>query len=680
MMETQFDSRDCSLYVFKYFYEHFYNQTLDINDLKNNITYKDNGIALSDLKDFIQSYKLTLNAYHCDFMQLKNLEANSFPIGSIVKNLQNQHMVVILSLTDERIQIYDPLKGNINLTHQEFESKFLGILVTFEKQDIVQPFSQIPKEVKTSFKLPLNLLLYQIYYFCALILELLVFVSIPFLNKFVISEIIPNQSLTNIIIISFVFVWIILIESLFKHIITKILNHKLANVSIKIKEKLIINFKQTNYQELQQITSSEFVTRLFALDSYLEFKTYFICDIIINIIFFGIGLFLLYKINLTLLIVILIYAATLLIIIFSTKDKLVQIDKKVTYDGINLNNWYQELIDYQKHFVNTSLNEKISQKVVKIQEDYYQNNLINHNFIFGVFNFKNALEILGPVFILIFGTIEIWNDNLNLYNLIFFITGTNILLRPLKNLLPLVQQWNNFQKNKILLNFFNWESFEPTKTKQNDKIRKIEFSYLSFAYSKSDKNILNIRKMVIDQNLIILGKNGCGKTTLAGILSGNLKPQDGIIKINNIEVNLFQDLNLKGRIGYFGNNIPLNKTSVLEFLEIENNERFWEFIDNIELNFTGMREIMLRVHNSEVASLSSGEKQLLFFLKILLNDYELLILDEAFDNLSETNFVFVQKNLNKWIKNNLTIEISHNNRYIFPESKVIELEQNYTEI
>lgn len=50
-IELQQDQKDCGLIVLQAFYKHFYKSKLDINILKQNITYGQNGISLFDLSN-----------------------------------------------------------------------------------------------------------------------------------------------------------------------------------------------------------------------------------------------------------------------------------------------------------------------------------------------------------------------------------------------------------------------------------------------------------------------------------------------------------------------------------------------------------------------------------------------------------------------------------------------------
>ena len=71
---------------------------------------------------------------------------------------------------------------------------------------------------------------------------------------------------------------------------------------------------------------------------------------------------------------------------------------------------------------------------------------------------------------------------------------------------------------------------------------------LSFCYNKK-KVINNISLEIFDNNICgIIGKSGSGKTTLLELIDGLIKPNEGKVLINNIDIN--KDKNIRKEIGF----------------------------------------------------------------------------------------------------------------------------------
>jgi len=125
----------------------------------------------------------------------------------------------------------------------------------------------------------------------------------------------------------------------------------------------------------------------------------------------------------------------------------------------------------------------------------------------------------------------------------------------------------------------------------------------------------------------VIGPNGGGKTTLAKIIIGIIKPSKGSIEKSN-------DI----RIGYMPQRINLNSLmpiTVKSFFALgknKSNKDHNQIINNPKLQ---------RILHKQLYNLSGGELQLVLFSKTLLQDPELLILDEptqGLDVMGQDNF------------------------------------------
>lgn len=127
-----------------------------------------------------------------------------------------------------------------------------------------------------------------------------------------------------------------------------------------------------------------------------------------------------------------------------------------------------------------------------------------------------------------------------------------------------------------------------------------------------------------DDRIGIIGKNGCGKSTLMKIITGNLKPDSGSVEIGDTV-----------RIGYFmQENEPLDeKMTILEFVR-----SIGEYVTTATGKATAsqMCEKFLFGPKSQwtpISKLSGGEKRRLYLLSVLMSAPNVLILDEPTNDL-----------------------------------------------
>ena len=156
-----------------------------------------------------------------------------------------------------------------------------------------------------------------------------------------------------------------------------------------------------------------------------------------------------------------------------------------------------------------------------------------------------------------------------------------------------------------------------------------------------------------DDRIGIIGKNGCGKSTLMKIITGNLKPDSGSVEIGDIV-----------RIGYFmQENEPLDeKMTVLEFVR-----SIGEYVTTATGKATAsqMCEKFLFGPKSQwtpISKLSGGEKRRLYLLSVLMSAPNVLILDEPTNDLDIETLEILEDYLDGFA--GIVIVVSHDRYFL----------------
>jgi len=140
----------------------------------------------------------------------------------------------------------------------------------------------------------------------------------------------------------------------------------------------------------------------------------------------------------------------------------------------------------------------------------------------------------------------------------------------------------------------------------------------------------------------LIGDNGAGKTTLIRLLTTLLKPDEGIIKLNNKDITLNQ-VAYRKVIGYMPEDAGLyNKYSA--YLNLKFYMQFYNNVTN-ESIITALNDFGL-TSNKKAGSFSKGMKQKVLFLKAILNDPDILFLDEPLNGLDPSIRLKVKTILN----------------------------------
>ena len=167
----------------------------------------------------------------------------------------------------------------------------------------------------------------------------------------------------------------------------------------------------------------------------------------------------------------------------------------------------------------------------------------------------------------------------------------------------------------------------------------------------------------INRNEIIgiLGPNGCGKTTTIGMILGLLKPSQGKVLIDGIEIENNR-VDLLNKLNFISPYIELpKKLTVRQNLEVYG--RLYD-IKNLKGKIDYLCE-KLRLNeliNKITGELSSGQKNRVSLAKSIINDPTVLLLDEPTASLDPETGDFVRNFLEEYQKENQTsiLLASHN--------------------
>jgi ABC-type transport system involved in cytochrome bd biosynthesis fused ATPase/permease subunit len=266
-------------------------------------------------------------------------------------------------------------------------------------------------------------------------------------------------------------------------------------------------------------------------------------------------------------------------------------------------------------------------------------------------------------------------SNLDINN--FFIKFSVLALAMLR-LIPSIARLSYYITNI----FYNFHSIEFIKDDLNKniksdfktldyksinsiKLKNISLSYYSSSSSQPFK-ILNNFNIFLKKNNIygIYGPSGSGKTSLLNILIGFAKPQRGKIYYNK-KLQILNQIANNYNISF----LPQNPTILNENIIINSTLKFSNEVEEINKIKFYLRKFNLRkflnyrfINNDNIQSIknmSGGEKQRIAFVRSIINEPELLILDEPVSSLDKKNSEIIFKFLRKYKKNKIIIVTSH---------------------
>ena len=179
----------------------------------------------------------------------------------------------------------------------------------------------------------------------------------------------------------------------------------------------------------------------------------------------------------------------------------------------------------------------------------------------------------------------------------------------------------------------------------------IEVVSLSKKY-KSKIAVNNINFKISENEIVgLLGPNGCGKTTTIGMILGLLKPSNGKVLINGIEIEK-KRVDLLNQLNFISPYIELpKKLTVKQNLEVYG--RLYD-IKNLKKKIEMLTEKLRlsEIINKLTGELSSGQKNRVSLAKSIINNPAVLLLDEPTASLDPETGDFVRSFLEGYQKEN----------------------------
>ena len=209
----------------------------------------------------------------------------------------------------------------------------------------------------------------------------------------------------------------------------------------------------------------------------------------------------------------------------------------------------------------------------------------------------------------------------------------------------------------------------------------IIFDNVSVKYRNDTEIVLHNLSFEIKggEHIGLVGRTGCGKSTLALCLFRLIEPTNGNIYIDDVDISsigleilrnnltiISQDCTiLDGTLRF--NFDPKEEHSDFEIYSILKKIGFLDFVKNLPLHLGHV------ISDSE-SNLSIGEKQLICITRAILRKTKIVILDEATANIDYKNEEKVQKAINGLLKQSTIISIAHRIKTVIDSDKIIVLE------
>src|SRR6056297_1295262 len=281
----------------------------------------------------------------------------------------------------------------------------------------------------------------------------------------------------------------------------------------------------------------------------------------------------------------------------------------------------------------------------------------------------NLLAAVGEIIILWSGGYQVINGNLTVGQLITFNALLAYFYKPLQNLIkiqPKIQQASAALDRLLEIMVLDSVGKDDNLIKLESIKGKIKYENVEFIYNM-EKRVLKDLSFEIKpgQRIALVGKSGSGKTTIIKLLLKFYSSYQGNIYIDGKNIKDIETKSLRDKIGYvpqepyifnktIRENINLNDEDYLleEIIKACKKAKIHNYINQLPARYE-------TVLNENGSNLSGGQRQRIAIARIMLNDPDLIILDEATNHLDYETEKSINKLLKNTIKNKTVIIAAH---------------------
>jgi len=271
--------------------------------------------------------------------------------------------------------------------------------------------------------------------------------------------------------------------------------------------------------------------------------------------------------------------------------------------------------------------------------------------------------------------------------LMSFILCLNLIFRPLRVIADKfnVLQMGMVASERVFKVLDSDDHLQPSPVDAYKPLHikgKIGFENVVFGYDPENPVLKNVSFTVNPgETIAIVGHTGSGKTTIISLLNRLYHIQSGEIKIDDLNIEKYHIDTLRKSVGVVLQDVFLFSGSIIDNITLRNPDIPREKVIEAA-KLIGMHDfIMMLPGNYDFnvmergATLSLGQRQLLSFIRALLYNPSLLILDEATSSVDTESEMMIQNAIDKLIAGRTSIVIAHRLSTIRKASKIIVLDK-----
>lgn len=377
----------------------------------------------------------------------------------------------------------------------------------------------------------------------------------------------------------------------------------------------------------------------------------------------------------------------LLISTYIFKEKIKVAFNDVRNAVANLNTFVQEHITGMNIVQIFASEKREFEKFKQINTEHKQANLRSVLYYSVYFPVAEIIAAAGIGLLVWYGTKGVINyeeTGITIGKLIAFIMYIQMFFRPIR---MIADRYNTLQMGIVsssrIMNLLDDDEYiehsgtlKPTSLKGAVKFEHVWFSYNDSDYVLKDINL----EIKPGETVALVGATGAGKSSIINLLNRFYDIQKGSIQIDGTEIKEFDLGSLRKNIGVVLQDVFLFSDTILNNITLSNAEVTEEMVWHAA-DLVGARKFIERLPGKlsynvmeRGATLSVGQRQLISFIRAMVYDPKILVLDEATSSVDHETEQMIQQAIEKMMSGRTSIVIAHRLSTIQKANKIIVLD------
>lgn len=366
------------------------------------------------------------------------------------------------------------------------------------------------------------------------------------------------------------------------------------------------------------------------------------------------------------------------------KEKVKKSFNEVRNAVANLNSFVQEHITGMS-IVQIFNSEKTEfDKFYKINTKHRDENIKSIMYYSIYYPVAEVIAALGTGLVVWFGAKQMLNAEVTYGTVTAFIMFINIFFRPIR---MIADRMNTLQMGIVstdrILKLLDSDDYTANDGAKKANLKgEVEFKDVWFAYIDENYVLKNISFNVKHgETVAFVGATGAGKSSIINLLSRFYDINKGQILIDNIDVKNYELRSLREQIGVVLQDVFLFSDTIENNITLGDSSISREKIVEAA-KLVGVHDFIMQLPNNyeynvqeRGSTLSVGQRQLISFVRAMVHDPKIIVLDEATSSVDTETEELIQSAIDKLMRGRTSIVIAHRLSTIQKANKIIVLDK-----